>query len=112
MLRHFDGRGEGAEEEPASASLCLMMNPISTIGLGALGAAMITMDSSIVNPGGLFEVGVMQWLGAAVVALGFILLGHGIKDMLLKEVRSSIIRLDMDDGSVSITVDSRRSTSS
>ena len=41
----------------------------------------------------------MQWLGAAVVALGFILLGHGIKDMLLKEVRSSIIRLDMDDGS-------------
>ncbi|MAR61621.1 MAG: hypothetical protein CMA40_03485 [Euryarchaeota archaeon] len=61
---------------------------------------MITMGlHQLFNPGGLFEVGVMQWLGAAVVALGFILLGHGIKDMLLKEVRSSIIRLDMDDGS-------------
>ena len=40
----------------------------------------------------------MQWLGAAVVSMGFILLGHGIKDMLLKEVRDSIVRLDMDGG--------------
>ena len=65
----------------------------------ALGAAMITMGRhQLFNPGGLFETGVMQWLGAAVVAMGFILLGHGIKDMLLKEVRTSIVRLDMDVG--------------
>ena len=65
----------------------------------ALGAAMITMGlHQLFNPGGLFETGVMQWLGAAVVAMGFILLGHGIKDMLLKEVRTSIVRLDMDVG--------------
>ena len=63
----------------------------------AIGAAMITMGlHQLFNPGGLFETGVMQWLGAAVVAMGLILLGHGIKDMLLKEVRSSIVRLDMD----------------
>ena len=69
----------------------------------ALGAAMITMGlHQLFNPGGLFETGVMQWLGAAVVAMGFILLGHGIKDMLLKEVRTSIVRLDMDDGGDSI----------
>ena len=69
----------------------------------ALGAAMITMGlHQLFNPGGLFAEGVMQWLGAAVVSMGLILLGHGIKDMLLKEVRSSIVRLDMDMGSDSI----------
>ena len=69
----------------------------------ALGAAMITMGlHQLFNPGGLFETGVMQWLGAAVVAMGFILLGHGIKDMLLKEVRTSIVRLEMDDDGDSI----------
>ncbi|MDP6905863.1 MAG: hypothetical protein QF440_00405 [Candidatus Thalassarchaeaceae archaeon] len=65
----------------------------------ALGAAMITMGlHQLFNPGGLFDASIMQWLGAAVTALGIILLGHGIKDMLLKEVRSSIVRLDMADG--------------
>ncbi len=69
----------------------------------AIGAAMITMGlHQLFNPGGLFETGVMQWLGAAVVAMGLILLGHGIKDMLLKEIRSSIVRLDMDGTSESI----------
>ena len=94
-------RGEGAEEELASRLSLFDDEPdINDWFEVALGAAMITMGlHQLFNPGGLFEVGVMQWLGAAVVALGFILLGHGIKDMLLKEVRSSIIRLDMDDGS-------------
>ncbi len=69
----------------------------------AIGAAMITMGlHQLFNPGGLFETVVMQWLGAAVVAMGLILLGHGIKDMLLKEIRSSIVRLDMDGTSESI----------
>lgn len=94
-------RGEGAEDELASRLSLFDDEPdINDWFEVALGAAMITMGlHQLFNPGGLFEVGVMQWLGAAVVALGFILLGHGIKDMLLKEVRSSIIRLDMDDGS-------------
>lgn len=94
-------RGEGVEEELASRLSMFDDEPdINDWFEVALGAAMITMGlHQLFNPGGLFEVGVMQWLGAAVVALGFILLGHGIKDMLLKEVRSSIIRLDMDDGS-------------
>ena len=94
-------RGEGAEDELASRLSLFDDEPdINDWFEVALGAAMITMGlHQLFNPGGLFEVGVMQWLGAAVVALGFSLLGHGIKDMLLKEVRSSIIRLDMDDGS-------------
>ncbi|MEC7704620.1 MAG: hypothetical protein VX906_05180 [Candidatus Thermoplasmatota archaeon] len=63
----------------------------------AMGAAMITMGiHQLFNPGGLFDTSVMQWLGAAVVSMGLILLGHGMKDMLLKEVRSSIVRLEMD----------------
>ena len=62
----------------------------------ALGAAMVTMGlHQLFNPGGLFEESVMQWLGAAVSSLGFIMIGHGIKDLLLKEVRASIVRLDM-----------------
>ncbi len=62
----------------------------------ALGAAMVTMGiHQLFNPGGLFDTSVMQWLGAAVTALGLIMIGHGIKDMLLKEIRTSIVRLDM-----------------
>ena len=91
-------RGEGTEEELASRLSLFDDEPdINDWFEVALGAAMITMGlHQLFNPGGLFEVGVMQWLGAAVVASGLILLGHGIKDMLLKEVRSSIVRLDMD----------------
>lgn len=97
-------RGEGTEEELASRLSLFDDEPdINDWFEVALGAAMITMGlHQLFNPGGLFEVGVMQWLGAAVVALGLILLGHGIKDMLLKEIRSSIIRLDMDEGGNSI----------
>ncbi len=97
-------RGEGTEEELASRLSLFDDEPdINDWFEVALGAAMVTMGlHQLFNPGGLFEVGVMQWLGAAVVALGLILLGHGIKDMLLKEIRSSIIRLDMDEGGNSI----------
>ena len=91
----------GAENELASRLALFDDEPdINDWFEVALGAAMITMGlHQLFNPGGLFETGVMQWLGAAVVAMGFILLGHGIKDMLLKEVRTSIVRLEMyDDG--------------
>ena len=95
---------DGADEELATRLSLFDDEPdINDWFEVALGAAMITMGlHQLFNPGGLFEVGVMQWLGAAVVASGLILLGHGIKDMLLKEVRSSIIRLDMDDDASSI----------
>ncbi|HJM68097.1 MAG TPA: hypothetical protein QF716_04400 [Candidatus Thalassarchaeaceae archaeon] len=94
----------GAENELASRLALFDDEPdINDWFEVALGAAMITMGlHQLFNPGGLFETGVMQWLGAAVVAMGFILLGHGIKDMLLKEVRTSIVRLDMDDDGDSI----------
>ena len=91
-------RADDAENELASRLALFDDEPdINDWFEVALGAAMITMGlHQLFNPGGLFETGVMQWLGAAVVAMGFILLGHGIKDMLLKEVRTSIVRLDMD----------------
>ncbi len=94
----------GAENELASRLALFDDEPdINDWFEVALGAAMVTMGlHQLFNPGGLFETGVMQWLGAAVVAMGFILLGHGIKDMLLKEVRTSIVRLDMDDDGDSI----------
>ena len=94
----------GAENELASRLALFDDEPdINDWFEVALGAAMITMGlHQLFNPGGLFETGVMQWLGASVVAMGFILLGHGIKDMLLKEVRTSIVRLDMDDDGESI----------
>ena len=64
-------RGEGAEEELASRLSLFDDEPdINDWFEVALGAAMITMGlHQLFNPGGLFEVGVMQWLGAAVVAL-------------------------------------------
>ena len=90
--------GDGAQNELASRLALFDDEPdINDWFEVAIGAAMITMGlHQLFNPGGLFETDVMQWLGAAVVAMGLILLGHGIKDMLLKEVRSSIVRLDMD----------------
>ena len=93
-------RTDGVENELASRLALFDDEPdINDWFEVALGAAMVTMGlHQLFNPGGLFSTGVMQWLGAAVVSMGFILLGHGIKDMLLKEVRSSIVRLDMDDG--------------
>ena len=93
-------RTDGVENELASRLALFDDEPdINDWFEVALGAAMVTMGlHQLFNPGGLFSTGVMQWLGAAVVSMGFILLGHGIKDMLLKEVRSSIVRLDMDGG--------------
>jgi hypothetical protein len=66
----------------------------------ALGAAMLTMGlHQLFNPGGLFSLAVMQWLGAGVFSGGLILIGHGLKDMMVKETRDSIIRLEAGEGS-------------
>ena len=56
-------RGEGAEEELASRLSLFDDEPdINDWFEVALGAAMITMGlQQLFNPGGLFEVGVMQW---------------------------------------------------
>jgi uncharacterized tellurite resistance protein B-like protein len=92
-------RDAGIDEEVASRLSMFDDEPdINDWFEVVFGAAMVTMGlHQLFNPGGLFEVAVMQWLGAAVASLGLILLGHGIKDMLLKEVRSSIVRLELGD---------------
>lgn len=64
----------------------------------ALGAAFVVMGlHQMFNPGGLWDAVIMQWLGAASVAMGMILTGHGLKDMAVKEVRAAMVRLDMDE---------------
>ena len=61
-----------------------------------LGVALITMGlHQLFNPGGLFTAAVMQWLAATVVGLGIMILGHGLKDMGVKQMRRSMVRLEV-----------------
>jgi len=61
-----------------------------------LGVALITMGlHQLFNPGGLFTAEVMQWLASTVVGLGLLILGHGLKDMGVKQMRRSMVRLDV-----------------
>ena len=44
----------------------------------------------LIDPGTLLATPTMQWLGAGVVALGLAWIGHGLKDMAVKEIRQSL----------------------
>jgi hypothetical protein len=44
----------------------------------------------LIDPGTLLATPTMQWLGAGVVALGLSWIGHGLKDMAVKEIRESL----------------------
>jgi hypothetical protein len=43
------------------------------------------------HPGSLFAPATMQWLGSGVIVLGLAWVGHGLKDMAVKEIRSSLV---------------------
>lgn len=49
----------------------------------------------LISPGDLVDPDVMRWFAAAVTVSGIIWAGHGLKDMAIKEVRKSIVLLDM-----------------
>ena len=49
----------------------------------------------LISPGNLVDPDVMRWFAAAVTVSGIIWAGHGLKDMAIKEVRKSIILLEM-----------------
>lgn len=46
--------------------------------------------NQLMHPGSLFAPATMQWLGSGVIALGLAWVGHGLKDMAVKEIRSSL----------------------
>tara|TARA_B100000287_G_scaffold12804_1_gene13115 strand:- start:5178 stop:5888 length:711 start_codon:yes stop_codon:yes gene_type:complete len=47
------------------------------------------------HPGDFINETVMLWLSAAITAVGLIWAGHGLKDMSVKEVRRSIVMLEL-----------------
>ena len=46
--------------------------------------------NQLMHPGSLFSEVTMQWLASGVIALGFAWVGHGLKDMAVKEVQASL----------------------
>ena len=46
--------------------------------------------NQLMHPGSLFSPATMQWLGSGVIALGLAWVGHGLKDMAVKEIRASL----------------------
>ena len=49
----------------------------------------------LISPGNLVDPDVMRWFAAAVAVAGIMWAAHGLKDMAIKEVRKSIVLLDM-----------------
>ena len=49
----------------------------------------------LISPGNLVDPDVMRWFAAAVAVSGFMWAAHGLKDMAIKEVRKSIVILEM-----------------
>jgi len=50
----------------------------------------------LITPGELVDKDVMRWFAAAVAVSGIVWAGHGLKDMAIKEVRKSIVLLEME----------------
>jgi len=49
----------------------------------------------LISPGNLVDPDVMRWFAAAVSVSGLLWAAHGLKDMAIKEVRKSIVILEM-----------------
>ncbi|MDP6869233.1 MAG: hypothetical protein QGI21_00460 [Candidatus Poseidoniaceae archaeon] len=49
----------------------------------------------LISPGDLVDPDVMRWFAAGVTVAGLVWAAHGIKDMAIKEVRKSIVLLEM-----------------
>ena len=49
----------------------------------------------LISPGDLVDQDVMRWFAAGVTVAGLVWAAHGIKDMAIKEVRKSIVLLEM-----------------
>tara|TARA_B100000767_G_scaffold274471_1_gene307541 strand:- start:1017 stop:1658 length:642 start_codon:yes stop_codon:yes gene_type:complete len=49
----------------------------------------------LISPGNLVDPDVMRWFAAAVAVSGILWAAHGLKDMAIKEIRKSIVLLEM-----------------
>jgi len=49
----------------------------------------------LISPGNLVDPDVMRWFAAAISVSGLLWAAHGLKDMAIKEVRKSIVLLEM-----------------
>ena len=49
----------------------------------------------LISPGNLVDPDVMRWFAAAISVSGIVWAAHGLKDMAIKEVRKSIVLLEM-----------------
>ncbi|MDC0557445.1 hypothetical protein OAO34_06630 [Candidatus Poseidoniaceae archaeon] len=49
----------------------------------------------LISPGNLVDPDVMRWFASAVTISGLVWVAHGLKDMAIKEVRKSIVLLEM-----------------
>ena len=49
----------------------------------------------LISPGNLVDPDVMRWFAAAVAVSGIVWAAHGLKDMAIKEIRKSIVLLEM-----------------
>ena len=49
----------------------------------------------LISPGNLVDPDVMRWFAAAISVSGILWAAHGLKDMAIKEVRKSIVLLEM-----------------
>jgi tellurite resistance protein len=52
----------------------------------------------IAEPGVLLDPGAMRFIAGAVTALGLAWIGHGLKDMVVKEMRTSMVMLENSSG--------------
>ena len=58
------------------------------------GAMMVLGLFHMFNPGDIVDAEVMQWFAAAVFSAGIIWAGHGMKDMVVKDIRRSIAMME------------------
>ena len=60
------------------------------------GAAMVLLGLfHMFSPGDLVDQDTMRWFAATVTAAGLVWIGHGLKDMVVKDMRRSMVMMDL-----------------
>ena len=60
------------------------------------GAAMVLLGLfHMFSPGDLVDADTMRWFAATVTAAGLVWIGHGLKDMVVKDMRRSMVMMDL-----------------
>ena len=71
------------------------------------GAAMVLLGLfHMFSPGDLVDPDTMRWFAATVTAAGLVWIGHGLKDMVVKDLRRSMVMMDLSGAESPITASS------